>query len=193
MTWAPCPKQTINPLAQRKETMNVWEAIQTKRAVRQFKAQALRPAHIDRILHAGRRSQSSKNSQPWHFIAVQDKRRLEQIARLGAGMGHVAGAALCVVIAVPTQNDRTLWHFFDSGQSAAYMQLAATEIGIGSCLGTIYQPEQARKLLGIPSDFQTRLVISFGYPADADARPLQSGGRRGFDDVVHWETWSDEN
>ena len=172
--------------------MNVWDAIQTKRAVRQFKEQPLQPEHIERIIHAGRRSQSSKNSQPWHFIAVQDRRRLEQLARLGAGMGHVAGAALCVVIAVPTQNDRTLWHFFDSGQSAAYMQLAATEIGIGSCLGTIYQPEEARKLLGIPSDFQTRLVISFGWPADeTTARPLQAGGRRGFDDVVHWETWSD--
>jgi len=175
--------------------MKVWDAIQTKRAIRQFKGQSLQPAHIERILHAGRRSQSSKNSQPWHFIAVQDQDRLGQIARLGAGMGHVAGAALCVVIVVPTQNDRTLWHFFDAGQSAAYMQLAATEIGIGSCLGTIYQPEQARRLLGIPADFQARLVISFGYPTDAAAaaRPLRAGGRRGLDDVVHWETWSDKD
>ena len=71
------------------------------------------------------------------------------------------------------------------------MQLAATEIGIGSCLGTIYEPEQAADILGIPAGFQTRLVISFGYPADDSAakRPLQAGGRRVFDDVVHWETW----
>ncbi len=171
--------------------MNVWDAIQSKRAIRQFRDQPLQPAHIDRILNAGRRSQSSKNSQPWHFIAVQDKARLAQIAELGAGMGHVAGAALCVVIVVPTQNERTLWHFFDAGQSAAYMQLAATEIGVGSCLGTIYHPDKARVLLGIPADYQTRLVISFGYPADADAagKPLQAGGRRLIDDVAHWESW----
>ena len=171
--------------------MNVWEAIQNKRAIREFSDRALGSAEIDRILHAGRRSQSSKNSQPWHFIAVQDKERLGQLAGLGAGMGHVAGAALCVVIVVPTENERTLWHFFDSGQSAAYMQLAATEIGIGSCLGTIYQPEDARELLGIPEGFQTRLVISFGYSADNQATdtPLRAGGRRIFDDVVHWETW----
>ena len=171
--------------------MHVWEAIQSKRAIRQFRDEPLQPAHIDRILNAGRRSQSSKNSQPWHFIAVQDKARLAQIAELGAGMGHVAGAALCVVIVVPTQNERTLWHFFDAGQSAAYMQLAATEIGVGSCLGTIYQPDKARVLLGIPADYQTRLVISFGYPADADgaSRPLQAGGRRLIDDVAHWESW----
>ena len=171
--------------------MRVWDAIQTKRAIRDFKGQPLSSAHIERILNAGRRSQSSKNSQPWHFIAVQDQARLAKLAATGAGMGHVAGCALCVVIVVPTQNERTLWHFFDSGQSAAYMQLAATEIGVGSCLGTIYEPETAAAILGIPDGFQTRLVISFGYPADeaAAARALKAGGRRQYDDVVHWETW----
>lgn len=171
--------------------MHVWDAIQNKRAVRQFKDEPLAPTHIERILNAGRRAQSSKNSQPWHFIAVQDKGRLAQLAELGAGMGHVAGAALCVVIVVPTENERTLWHFFDSGQSAAYMQLAGAELGIGSCLGTIYEPDDARDLLGIPADHQTRLVISFGYPAHAAkaGQPLRAGGRRLYDDVVHWETW----
>lgn len=171
--------------------MHVWEAVQTKRAIREFRAEPLSSDHIDRILNAGRRSQSSKNSQPWRFIAVQDKERLAALAATGAGMGHVAGCALCVVIVVPTQNERTLWHFFDSGQSAAYMQLAATEIGIGSCLGTIYEPDVAAEILGIPEGFQTRLVISFGYPADASvaAQPLRAGGRRLFADVVHWETW----
>ena len=171
--------------------MQVWDAIHNKRAIREFRAEALAPAEVERILQAGRRSQSSKNSQPWHFIAVQDRNRLGKLAQLGAGMGHVASAALCIVIVVPTQNERTLWHFFDSGQSAAYMQLAATEIGIGSCLGTIYQPDDARALLGIPDGYQTRLVISFGYPANqAEAeQALRAGGRRGFDEVVHWETW----
>ena len=172
--------------------MQVWDAIQSKRAIRQFRDEPLQAEHIERIVHAGRRSQSSKNSQPWHFIAVQDKARLAQLAQTGAGMGHVAGAALCVVIVVPTENERTLWHFFDSGQSAAYMQLAATEIGIGSCLGTIYEPAAASALLGIPPGYQTRLVISFGYPADASAaaQPLKAGGRRRFDEVTHWETWA---
>ncbi|MCY3781278.1 MAG: nitroreductase family protein [Chloroflexi bacterium] len=171
--------------------MQVWDAIQSKRAIREFRDEPLQPAHIERILNAGRRAQSSKNSQPWHFIAVQDKQRLARLAELGAGMGHVGGAALCVVIVVPIENERTLWHFFDSGQSAAYMQLTGTELGIGSCLGTIYQPDEARELLGIPADHQTRLVISFGYPADIrqTGQPLRAGGRRLYDDVVHWETW----
>lgn len=171
--------------------MHVWDAIQTKRAIRDFKDEPLSEEHVERILQAGRRSQSSKNSQPWHFIAVQDKERLQKVSELGDWMGHVAGAAFCIVIVVPEENERTIWHFFDAGQSASYMQLAATEIGVGSCLGTIYKPQEAKDLLGIPDDHQTRIVISFGYPVDETKvkKPLTAYKRRDLDDVVHWETW----
>jgi nitroreductase len=174
--------QEINP-------MDVWDAIRKKRAVRQFKPEALSEVHVQRILDAGRRSQSSKNSQPWHFIAVQNKDSLQQISTMGNFLGHVAGAALCVVICVPEENERTLWHFFDAGQSASYMQLAALEVGVGSCLGTIYEPEAAKALLHIPDGWQARLLISLGYPVEQAPRPPKPEGRRPFDDVVHIEKW----
>ena len=70
--------------------MNVAEAIRNKRAIRAFRDEALSEAHLRAILDAGRRSQSSKNSQPWHFIAVQERARLEAIAALGDNIGHGA-------------------------------------------------------------------------------------------------------
>jgi nitroreductase len=169
--------------------MDVWEAIRSKRAVRQFRPEPLTEDEVRRILDAGRRSQSSKNSQPWHFIAVRDRDTLRQLSQMGDWLGHVAGAALCVVICIPVENDRTIWHFFDTGQSAAYMQLAAQELGIGSCLGTIYQPDAVRALLGFPADLQARLLISFGYPAEDLPPGKGKAGRRGLDDVVHWDRW----
>ena len=170
--------------------MDVHEAIRSKRAIRNFRDEALPEAQVRAILDAGRRSQSSKNSQPWHFVAVQERERLEAIAALGANIGHVAGAALCVVIVIPQDNERTLWHYFDTGQAAACMQLAGQELGIGSCLGTVYEPEALRALLGIPPEWQTRLLISFGYAAaQQPRRGLGAAGRRNFAEVVHRETW----
>jgi nitroreductase len=80
---------------------------------------------------------------------------------------------------------------FDIGQSAAYMQLAAWELGIGSCLASIYQPEAARKLLGFPEDQHLRIAISFGYPQDESVlnAPPRSGGRKPLNDVVKWDMW----
>ena len=80
---------------------------------------------------------------------------------------------------------------FDAGQAAAYMQLAAWELGVGSCLATIYDPDIARELLGYPENYHLYIAISFGFPVDNAylTTPPQKGGRRSLDDLVHWEKW----
>lgn len=170
--------------------MDVWDAIRTKRAVRKFTDQPLPDEVAGRILDAGRRSQSSKNTQPWHFIAVRDRATLEALSKTGDFMGHVAGAAMCVVMVTATPSDGYAKILFDVGQSASYMQLAAQEMGVGSCLGTIYRPDQVRALLGHPADMQATFVISFGYPApDPERKGAGKAGRRKLDEVVHWDKW----
>lgn len=170
--------------------MEVSEAIQTKRAVREFQDRPLDEAAVHHILNAGRRSQSSKNTQPWNFIAVQNRETLQKLSKLGDWAGHLAGAALGVVLVTPPPEHR-FSVMFDAGQAAAYMQLAAWGIGIGSCLASIYEPDKARDLLGFPQDQTALIAISFGYPLNESklTAPPKPGGRRDFDEVVHWEKW----
>lgn len=170
--------------------MDVYEAIRAKRAIRQFQDKPLPEEVAQQILNAGRLSQSSKNTQPWQFIAVRDRAILEALSKTGTFAGHLAGAALGIAILTtdPGEKFQTL---FDAGQAAAYMQLAAWELGVGSCLASIYEPEQARAILHFPAEWFLRFAISFGYPtAEAIApRPPYAEGRKGFEDVVHWNTW----
>lgn len=170
--------------------MNVSEAIRMKRAVRQFQEKALPEEAILAILNAGRRSQSSKNTQPWHLIAIRDKATLKALSEYGTWAGHLAGAPLGVAILHSDPNQR-FQILFDIGQCAAYMQLAAWEMGIGSCLASIYEPEKARDLLGFPEDLHMRIGISFGYPLDPQdmSRLPQKGGRRSPSEIYHWEKW----
>jgi nitroreductase len=170
--------------------MNVHEAIRMKRAVRKFKEQALPKDEILAIVNAGRRAQSAKNWQQWRFMIVQEKDTLEKLSKLGEFAGHIAGAAACIIILTPEPESR-FSVMFDAGQSASYMQLAAWELGIGSCLATIYEPDKARELLGFPEDYHARIAISFGYPAEEDAltRPPKKGGREALDNLIHWEKW----
>lgn len=170
--------------------MDVLQAIRAKRATRNFLPQPLPDEVIETILNAGRRAQSSKNSQPWHFIAIRNSHTLQQLSKLGTYAGHLAGAVLGV--AIVTVDPAQRWSImFDAGQAAAYMQLAAWELGVGSCMATIYEPEQARDLLAFPADMHIRAAISFGYPAPdpATTAPPKKGGRRVLSDVVHWEKW----
>ena len=170
--------------------MNVSEAIRMKRAVRQFAETPLPEDVINDILNAGRRSQSSKNSQPWQFIAIQDKAILKALSECGTWAGHLAGAALGVAILTPDPREK-FQIMFDAGQAAAYMQLAAWELGVGSVPASIYEPQKAREILGFPEDLHLRIALSFGFPAEEkvlSAAP-QKGGRREFEDVVHWDRW----
>ena len=170
--------------------MQVADAIRTKSAVRFFTEQPIPPEVVKAILNAGRRAQSSKNTQPWHFVVVQDKAKLKALSECGTYAGHLAGAALGIFILTPDPAQR--WSImFDAGQSAAYMQLAAWELGLGSCPATIYEPEKAREILRFPPDMFLNVGLSFGYPAAEQQRPavVRNPGRRKMDDVVHWEEW----
>jgi nitroreductase len=170
--------------------MNVSEAIRTKRAVRKFQDKPLPDDVIQKILNAGRRSQSSKNEQGWQFIAIRDKSILKALSETGTYAGHLAGAALGVAILSPNPEGK-FQDLFDVGQAAAYMQLDAWELGVGSCLASIYEPEKARQILGFPPEWHLRIAISFGYPLDEEkltAAP-KKGGRKSLDEVLHWDRW----
>jgi len=170
--------------------MKVSEAIRMKRAVRQFSGQPLPEAVVQAILNAGRRAQSSKNGQTWRFIAVREREQLQALAGCGTWAGHLAGAALAVAILTPDPAEK-FQTMFDAGQAAAYMQLAAWELGIGSCPASIYDAEQARRVLGFPEEWHLRIALSFGYPLDGQVltRGPQKGGREAFENLVHWDRW----
>jgi nitroreductase len=175
---------------------SVEETIRTKRAVRRFTEQPLPEDVMHAILTAGRRAQSSKNTQPWSFVVVRDRARLKQLSECGMYAGHLAGAAMGVAVVTgiapegADQAEHQAWIMFDVGQAAAYMQLAAWELGVGSCIATIYEPEKARAVLGTPQGMRCDLAISFGYPDPSAIRPSASAaGRRPYEDVVHDEQW----
>lgn len=162
--------------------METLDAIRTKRSVRQFTDQPVPEEIIHKILNAGRHAQSSKNEQPWTFLLVQEKERLKTLSECGTYAGHIAGAAFAVVLV-----DHNHWPF-DIGQAAAYMQLAAWDQGVSSCLAYFGLTERLKGLLGIPAEAEAEIGISFGYSAD-EPRALRRSGRKVLEEVVKREHW----
>ena len=54
--------------------MDVFNAIRTRRTIRDFTDAPVSDAVLHKILQAARWAPSSSNTQPWHFIAVRDPR-----------------------------------------------------------------------------------------------------------------------
>lgn len=173
--------------------MLVRDAVQAKRAVRDFAPRPLAQEDLDAILDAGRRAHSAKNRQRWAFVVVRDPERLNALSTAGPWAGHVAGAAAAVALVTPDPRvpGAPLSIAWDLGGAAAQMMLVAWELGIGSCPATMYEADLVRSILGYPPDMHCEFILSFGYPADPAVleRANRPGGRRSLDDVVHQERW----
>jgi len=173
--------------------MEVNEAIRSNRSVRAFDDRPVSREIIEQIVNAGRLSGSAKNRQPWTFVAVTGRETLQALSACGPWCTHLAGAAFAVVLVVEDLHEPpTLTTPFDLGRASQNMILAAWDLGIGSCMATIYEPDAARAALGIPDSLRVPWAISFGYPhpdADPRSRPPRAEGRKAFDEVARWERW----
>ena len=171
--------------------METWDAIRARRNVRAYSGQPIAAADLDRILDAGRRAPSTRNTQPWDFVLVTDPDRLTTLAKVWQGAGHIARSAATIAIVAPIASDDRQAGLiqYDLGQASMAMAIAAADLGIGSGHAAVADQDLARSLLGIPATHFLAYLLALGYPADKPLAPLAHMDRRSFDDVVHRERW----
>jgi nitroreductase len=172
--------------------MDTWTAIDTTRAIRKFEDRPLEPAHLERILDAGRRAGSSKNRQLWDFVVCTDRAHLRQLSEVGDYAQHLAGAAAAIALVTPDPKttEAPLSLMWDLGRAAQNMTLAAWELGIGSVPATVYHQDLVKSLLGLPDGYWCEFILSFGYAANPEALTWpKRKGRKTLEEIVHWERW----
>jgi nitroreductase len=170
-------------------TVETWDAIRSRRDVRDFSDRPLAQDDLDRILEAGRRAPSSRNGQPWDFVVVTDREQLAGLAQVWRGARHVARSAATVALILPDLQERREVAFFDVGQAVLSMMIAAADLGIGSGHSVVADQELARDVLGLPADRICAHLVPLGYPAERPLVPLRRPDRRPIDDVVHRGRW----
>jgi nitroreductase len=171
--------------------VETWDALTSRRKVREFEDRPIPRDALERILDAGRRAPSSRNSQPWDFVVVTDREQLRELANVWRGGAHVAVSAATIALVLPVADEERARRtaLFDLGQAAMAIQIAATDLGIGTAHSAVGDQERARDVLGLPEDRYAGYLLALGYPADRPLRPLRRMNRRPLDEVVHWGRW----
>lgn len=164
--------------------MEVFEAIRTILAVRQFDSRPVPDDAVRRILESGRLTGSSMNRQPWRFIAVQQAETLQQLGQLARSGPYIAGAALAIVIAI----EESPFAVSDASRAAQSMMLTAWADGIGSNWVGFHGFESVKPLLGIPDDLDVLAILAFGYRTGA--LPKGEKQRKPLGEVARWEHYS---
>jgi len=171
--------------------METWDAITSRRNVRQYEGRPLQETDLERILEAGWRAPSSRNWQPWDFIVVTERAELIELSKVWRGGAHVAESSATVAIVVQQSDDQHARETarFDVGQASMQMMIAAADLGIASGHSAVGDQELARQILGFPEDRYVVIMIDFGYPADRPLSPIRHPNRRPLDEVVHRGRW----
>jgi nitroreductase len=166
------------------------EFLRKLRSVRRFTAEPVPQQALDDLLVVAQWSGSARNLQPWAFVVVQDREKLRQLAELEGYVGHLAEAALAIVLVMDGHIDMVQQETFDEGVLSQRLQLAAQAHGLGSCIGWFHGEggAVAKELLAIPADRLVRTAMSFGYEAaDANgARFHPPQARRRLSELVHY-------
>lgn len=171
--------------------METWDAITSRRNVRQYADRPVAEDVLDQILEAGRRAPSSRNWQPWDFVVVTDRAQLEELAKVWQGAGHVATSAATIALVAQAFDDRHQRETarYDLGQATMAMMIAAADHGVGSGHSAVGDQDKAREVLGLPADREAAYLLDLGYPADRPLKPIRRPDRRPFDEVVHRGRW----
>ena len=164
--------------------MEVFDAIRTVLAVRQFRDQPIPEPIVKQIVEAGHLTASAANRQPWHFIVVQNKETLRQLGTLATTGPYTAQAPLAIVVGIDKSSP---FGISDASRAIQDMILTAWAQGIGSNWVGFNNLPQVKPALGIPDEVEVLAIVPFGYPAQSLGKGNKK--RKPLGEVAHSEKW----
>jgi len=143
--------------------MQVFEAVRTVLAVRSFQSKPIPADVIQRIISAGHMTGSAMNSQPWHFIVVEDRVTLKKLGKAAASGPYTAQAAMAIVVLI----EKSRFSVSDASRAIQSMVLAAWAEGVASNWVGFFGLDSVNPLLGIPDELEVLAILPFGYPTES--------------------------
>ena len=163
--------------------MDLYEAIEKRRTIRVFKKHATEE-QLKKIILAGTKVPSGRNTQPWEFVFVEDKALINEIADIkyeltlkmipagGADRDKIEKMANAQKESFRNASVLAVFHK-QGGDSGAWLcieniSLAAVAEGLGSGI-VFYAPEERAmitELLGLPADCELTAVLKIGVPGE---------------------------
>ncbi|MBO3803254.1 MAG: nitroreductase family protein [Candidatus Brockarchaeota archaeon] len=142
--------------------MDALEAIAARRSRRSYAPTPVEKGKIAQILEAARLAPSAANAQPWHFVVVTDPRKRKSLSEGGIFAKFLSDSPV-VVVCCGDKEASPKWHLVDTSLAMQNMVIAATALGLGTCIVGSFDEGQVRKLLRIPERFAVVALLAIGY------------------------------
>jgi len=189
---AVAPAGPAAPEAYTPEQQYLFEIFKTRRSVRKYLPTPVPEAHLRQILDIARTAPTSGNQQPWKFLVVRDRAKLDRLREATAE--HYAAlfkqqknpteteladyrqkilelnkpylaAPVFVVVLTDTRSQYPTYNRFDGPMAAVCLFVAARALGYGTVFCTDSFPfEVVKQVFAIPDHYEVVCSTPLGVP-----------------------------
>jgi len=191
----------------------LFETFAKRRTVRRFQSTPVPKEHILKILDAARSAPTAGNQQPWKFLVVEDRQKLDALKdeaaawyleayerrkrprpqelsdvqeKIKATLEAVLSAPVYVAVLVDSREKYPDYVMTDGALAAGYLMIAARALGYGTGFFTSFFPEdRMKKFFKIPDTYR---LICFTPIGVSDKWP-DSPPKKKLEDLVVFESF----
>lgn len=177
--------------------MDFLQLVSKRQSVRSYTQEKIAKEKIERCLEAARLAPSACNSQPWHFVVVDELALLSEVAKAASdgGMNKFAKEAP-VIVAVVLEKMNFIakvgsllknkdYCMLDLGMAVEHFCLQAAEEGLGTCILGWFNEKKIAELLRVPKGKRIPLLIVMGHANDQTRNKI----RKSMDHVSSWNIY----
>lgn len=156
----------------------LFDLLRKRHACRHFEHRPIPDDVLDRIVYAAHRAPTAGNA-PYRFvIVVKDPKTLHMIRLVSPGFFGDCSAAvfICTDLDVALKSGRQVYDqitHYDAGAAAENVILAAYSMGLAGTFIKSYSETAVARILGLPENCRTELLVSIGYPSKEEPKPLK--------------------
>ena len=151
--------------------------VKHRRSIREFLDRPVEREKIMTCLEAARLAPSACNSQPWKFIAVDDRELKDRLCD-AAFSGVYTLNSFCktapVIVVVISKKSKffarvggmfrsTKYNLIDIGIAGEHLVLQAEELGLGTCWIGWFSERAVKSVLNIPRHKKVDILLALGY------------------------------
>ncbi|GAB4302495.1 MAG: nitroreductase family protein [Marinilabiliales bacterium] len=156
--------------------MDTLKAIFERRSIRKYKSTPVEEEKINMLLKAGMYAPSARNQQPWHFIVIDDRKILNDLATIHPYAKMLLEAPLAILVCSDDTLEETKgYQAVDCSAATQNILLAAHDLGLGSVWLGVYPREQRmndiKNLFALPKHIHPISLIAIGYPDETKEVP----------------------
>ena len=193
----------------------LFQVFKTRRCVRDFRPTPIPDEHILKILDIARTVPTSGNQQPWKFLVIQDRQKLDRLKE--ESMSFILGkmgqrkqlnaedleekreslrnvldkylsAPVYVVVLVDSDSQYPNYNRYDGSLAAGYLFIAARALGYGTVFCTDTFPfDVVERVFEVPDHYEVICSTPVGIPVDWPEPPP----KKHLDELVVFEAFSE--